>query len=351
MRVKLIQVTQNPIDVMWTAARTCYSEKSPVEMWDEIYYPSEEWQKLNDEKYNQQTKKHWNLVKKVLDSGHQSIAEHVYFTFAIEGVDRALTHQLVRHRAGIVFSQQSQRYVQPKNVEDLYEFMSFIIKGQYDLIRERQLDIKLLGEELPENYSGDICNKWIWNIINKYFVYEDKVPGLDSDKNVLACSELRDQYFKAFYSYIKLLALGVKGEDARNVLPNATKTNITMSVNYRELIHMCNLRLCTRAQLPIRNLFKEIVKCVKEVDERLASYLVPACEVHGVCQEKMCCGRKPKFEDVMNAYNYYNTFIEPVNSPESLSKDDFNMLMEAIVNPKVNYKLAEFMKQPNILDN
>ena len=108
MKVKLIQVTQNPIDVMWTAARTCYSAKSPIDMWEEIYYPSEEWQKLNDEKYNQQTEKHWNLVKKVLDSGHQSIAEHVYFTFAIEGISRACSHQLVRHRAGIVFSQQSK---------------------------------------------------------------------------------------------------------------------------------------------------------------------------------------------------------------------------------------------------
>ena len=86
MKVKLIQITQNPIDVMWTAARTCYSEKSPVEMW-------EDWQKLLDpdneevvcdfNEYKNMREKHWNLVKKVLDSGHQSIAEHVYFTFAI----------------------------------------------------------------------------------------------------------------------------------------------------------------------------------------------------------------------------------------------------------------------------
>ena len=109
MKVKLIQMTQNPIDVMWTAARTCYSEKSPIEMWDEgcskkntsFMRPDEMEDYVKELK--ERTEKHWNLVKKVLDSGHQSIAEHVYFTFAIEGISRACSHQFVRHRAGIVF--------------------------------------------------------------------------------------------------------------------------------------------------------------------------------------------------------------------------------------------------------
>jgi thymidylate synthase (FAD) len=70
-----------------------------------------------------------------------------------------------------------------------------------------------------------------------------------------------------------------------------------MSVNFRELIHLCNLRLCTRAQKEIRDLFGLIVKEVKGVDERLASYLVPQCEIHGICFEDKCCGRKPKFKE------------------------------------------------------
>ena len=87
MKVKLIQITQNPIDVMWVAARTCYSAKSPVEMWDDWCLQVGELklgvEKLSDawEQEKEITNKHWNLVKKVLDSGHQSIAEHVYFTF------------------------------------------------------------------------------------------------------------------------------------------------------------------------------------------------------------------------------------------------------------------------------
>ena len=92
MKVKLIQVTQNPIDVMWIAARTCYSAKSPIEMWDdsELYHnvidglsKMEDIELTTDER--EQTEKHWNLVKKVISSGHLSICEHCYFTFAIEG--------------------------------------------------------------------------------------------------------------------------------------------------------------------------------------------------------------------------------------------------------------------------
>ena len=83
MRVKLISVTQNPIDIMWTAARTCYSEKSPIEMWEEISKDNMKFNVLEMEK-------HWNLVKKVIDSQHLSILEHVNLTFCIEGVSRSL---------------------------------------------------------------------------------------------------------------------------------------------------------------------------------------------------------------------------------------------------------------------
>lgn len=314
MRVKLIQVTQNPIDVMWTAARTCYSEKSPVEMLDD-------WATLTKENYNELQEKHWNLVKKVLDSGHQSIAEHVYFTFAIEGISRACSHQLVRHRAGIVFSQQSQRYVEIK--EDIGELV--------DLEQEA---IKAVATDSWELYQP---NPELLQLLEKYFTnVSKKTCGF---------------YLKMLLNYLNRIANGMKPEDARQFLPNATKTNITMSVNFRELIHLCNLRLCTRAQLEIRNLFKEIVKCVKEVDERLASYLVPACEVHGVCQEKMCCGRKPKFEDVMNNYNAMRSLIKVKEADDALSTDDFELLKESMQNPHFNEKLSKLLKEPTIFDN
>ena len=97
----------------------------------------------------------------------------------------------------------------------------------------------------------------------------------------------------------------MKPEDARQVLPNATKTNITMSINLRELMHVSNLRLCTRASLEIRQLFQAIKKEVEQKDERLASLLVPSCEVHGFCVEHKCCGRKPKLEEIKEGYEKY----------------------------------------------
>ena len=266
MKVKLIQMTQNPIDVMWTAARTCYSAKSPIEMWEDKYGEVSDGYEHTQEWVEQCITNHWNLVKKVLDSGHQSVAEHVYFTFAIEGISRACSHQLVRHRAGIVFSQQSQRYVEIK--ESLQELRD---------IREHDGVAKTAG------------------IVEKYFV-----PNQDG------MSGLKYAELDCLIEYRRLIEEeSMAPEDARAILPNATKTNITMSVNFRELIHLCNLRLCTRAQLEIRNLFKEIVKEVKNVDERLASYLVPQCEVHNICFEDKCCGRKPKLEEVLEGYERY----------------------------------------------
>lgn len=196
MKVKLIQVTQNPIDVMWTAARTCYSTKSPIEMWEdlELYHnvidglsKMEDIELITDKQ--EQTEKHWNLVKKVLDSGHQSIAETVVFTFSIEGVSRSLTHQLVRHRLAC-YSQQSQRYVNFK--DKTFEYV--------------------IPDTIKKNVEAEV-------IYNEF---------------MSSCKECYD----------KLIDIGILAEDARYVLPNATCTNINMTVNLRELIHICNLRLC-----------------------------------------------------------------------------------------------------------
>ena len=295
MKVKLISMTPNPIDVMWTAARTCYSAKSPIEMWEAIYPQNIDLLDGYDNGEKEEiVNKHWNLVKKVLDSGHQSVAEHVYFTFAIEGISRACSHQLVRHRAGIVFSQQSQRYVEIK--EDVF-----------NLLR--------LEEAKP--------------VLDKYF----------TDVNTSNWQE----YLECLKHYLHHIQMGTKAEDARAILPNATKTNITMSVNFRELIHLCNLRLCTRAQKEIRDLFKEIVKCVKEVDERLASYLVPSCEALGVCTEHQSCHRKPTLKEVLESYKL-------LECDTGLSKDDWNLLMESIENPKVNKNLQDLMKMKSVIE-
>lgn len=313
MRVKLIQVTQNPIDVMWTAARTCYSAKSPVEMWDELQEDNTSYfaEGTFEEQIKEQEQKRWNLVKKVLDSGHRSVAEHVYFTFTIEGISRSCSHQIVRHRAGIVFSQQSQRYVEIK--EDLGELCHLSLELQRDA-KDKQDKTVATFEKTEE-------------LLNKYFVMKDVIP------------ETMQALLDDLITYKRYIEHGYKAEDARAVLPNCTKTNITMSVNFRELIHMCNLRLCTRAQKEIRDLHKLMKDEVKKVDERLASYLVPQCEVHGACFEHNCCGRKPKFEDLLKPKD---TIFET-----TLTSEDFKLLDEHFT-PEQQAKFKEFMATKGI---
>ena len=87
------------------------------------------------------------LISGVIESGHGSTIEHVVFTFGISGVSRTLRHQLVRHRAGVAFDQQSQRYVTfkgastmlPATIEDaepdLRERYEEQIEGSMDAVR------------------------------------------------------------------------------------------------------------------------------------------------------------------------------------------------------------------------
>lgn len=259
MKVKLIQATQNPIDVMWVAARTCYSEKSPIDLWNDRYGAIEDGYKHTEEYNRQCTEKHWDLVKKILESGHESIAEHIYFTFCIEGVSRALLAQITRHRAGIVFSVMSQRYVEIK------EDVSNILRWE---------------EAKP--------------ILDKYFV----------DVNTSNWQE----YLNCLKNYLYHIQMGMKPEEARMILPNGTKTNITMSINLRELMHVSNLRMCTRAQKEIRDLMFSIKREVVGIEPRLEALLVPSCEVLGVCTEAKSCKRKPALKDVFEIYN--NSKIE-----------------------------------------
>ena len=260
MRVKLISVTNNPIDLMWTAARTCYSEKSPIEIWENDRYSNLE------ENDVQREARLWKLVKKVLDSGHLSIAEYVNFVFAIEGIDRANSHQLVRHRIGVVFSQKSQRYVE--------------IKESFDTI-----------SELYENPKTDKDEDYLYSIADKYFV------GVTKDNYRL--------FIQPLLAYLHGVKLGMKPEDARTFLPNATKTDLVMGINLRELMHVSSLRLCSAAQKPIRELFKAIKEEVMQYDERLGNLLQPVCEIQGYCSDFRCCGRKPTKGEVLEGYYKY----------------------------------------------
>lgn len=259
MEVKLIAHTPDMVDIMWTAARTCYSEKSPIEIWkydrynqtqeeiDERFELSETWIEERQDKM-------WSLVKNVLSSGHCSIAEHCYFTFAVEGVSRACSHQMVRHRAGIVFSQKSQRYVK--------------IKENYD-------DLLLMYHHAFELDDREVLDD-VLKFLDKYFV------GVREDN--------AECFLTCLMHYALAISKGKKAEDARAFLPNATKTDFTVSMNLRELMHICNLRLCTRSQFEIRSMVGKMAEEVIKVEPKFKDLLQPKCVIDGFCRERNSCG-------------------------------------------------------------
>lgn len=221
MKVELIAHTPNPDLVCATAAQSC--------MWHNI------------PKGGNVAK---GSLKHALASGHESVAEHVSFTFAIEGVSRALTHQLVRHRMAS-YSQQSQRYVK---------------MGGFDYVIPES--IKNHEKTWDEDGKTDI-EKW----------YRNTMEGL---------SEF----------YAELIEAGIPEEDARYILPNACTTNIVVTMNARELRHFFRLRCCTRAQWEIRELANEMLRLVKEVAPMLFNDAGASCVATGRCPEgKKSCGR------------------------------------------------------------
>ena len=125
----------------------------------------------------------------------------------------------------------------------------------------------------------DAGKETLMSIASKYFVDVN-------ESNYLV-------YIRNLLDYLEAIQKGYKPEDARMFLPNATKTNMVISMNLRELIHICNLRLCSRAQAEIRKMVKEMTLTI--IDEE--QWLQLSCEQLGYCPEGKGCGRKPSLED------------------------------------------------------
>ena len=140
------------------------------------------------------------FIKNLIERGHHSILEFAYATFLVEDVSRALLAQITRHRLAS-FAVESQRHVKPKK--------SFVIPPSIAEV-------------------GDLKGKYKW-LLNK-------------------CYEL----------YETMVGVGIPKEDARYILPNATKTSFVISANFREWRHILTLRLAPDAQWEIREMCQQI---------------------------------------------------------------------------------------------
>lgn len=229
------------VDKIYTACRTCYAQGTPQEQY-----------KKTQEEFTGATgwDKKWKLINHVLSSGHTSTIEHIQFTFLISGVSRALSHQLVRHRIGLSFSQQSQRYCK---FDKGFEFVTPFTIAKNAECAEKYLEVM--------NYLNN--------------------------------------------AYQMFIESGIPAEDARMVLPNACCTNLTVSINLRALIHLCQERMCTNAQYEIRTMVKQMAKLITDKIPELKPYLVPKCKALGYCNESASrtCGRMPLKEHALqNVY-------------------------------------------------
>lgn len=173
------------------------------------------------------------MIEKVVGMGHLSVVEHAHFTFSVEGVSRSLTHQLVRHRIAS-YSQQSQRYVSM----DKAEYVT------------------------PPKISDDPEAKALYE------------KAMDT----------------AWDAYRELARKAPK-EDARYVLPNACHTNITITMNARELWHLFRLRCCRRAQWEIRMMAWKMLAEAKKVAPVLFADAGPGCFRGGCSEGEYSCGK------------------------------------------------------------
>lgn len=230
MKVVLLTHTPDPDKVVAIAARQCYSAKN-------ILGISE---KLSSEDIG-------SYIQRLFTMGHYSPFEHVSFTFAIEGVSRALSHQLVRHRIAS-YSQQSQRYVS---------------ESEFEYVTPKSI--------LENQESIDVYQHIMENISKAYNLLREN---------------------------------GIPKEDARFLLPNACTTKIIVTMNARSLFNFFNHRCCLRAQWEIQEMAKTMLKEVKKVAPNIFKTSGASCMSLRYCPEgKMSCGLFPTLDNYINNQN------------------------------------------------
>ena len=245
LQVDLVSFTPNPEHMVYAAFKQCYSPQNARDiLWEsEFVLMGEEGSR------KEAIKRVREFIKEKMNSGHLSPLEHVSFTFAISGISRALSHQLVRHRIAS-YSQQSQRYVSAEDAR-------FVLPPSIAAIPEAAEVYGELIEKVQESYS---------KILSIF------------DSNGVTGSAAR--------------------EDARYVLPQATETKIVMTMNAHALLNFFKKRLCLRAQWEIRAMAEMMRKCCRLVAPAIFADADAPCVSLGYCPEskKFSCGRFPVFE-------------------------------------------------------
>ncbi|OPY01771.1 MAG: Thymidylate synthase ThyX [Syntrophorhabdus sp. PtaB.Bin047] len=236
LKVVLLAHTPHPEQAVAAAAKLCYSASDVDAVMERV--------EASDQR---------PFLEKLVDMGHLSPIEHASFTFAIEGISRACSHQLVRHRLAS-YSQQSQRYV---GMEDGFGYIVPPSIGADPVLKER---FEFFMEGIQEFYNE--------------LVQAMKAQGIEGES-----------------AY----------EDARFVLPNAAETKIIMTMNARELLHFFAQRCCRRAQWEIRAMAVEMLKLARKAAPAIFREAGPAC-FSGSCPEgAYSCGAAEEVREFFRA--------------------------------------------------
>ena len=247
MKVELLAHTPDPEKIVATAAKLCYSSSDISSLIDG----------LTEEK----TKDFINMLVSI---GHESVMEHVSFTFGIEGISRACSHQLVRHRIAS-YSQKSQRYVNENGFD-------FITPPAISELPEAKSEFDRVISEITESYAK------IADLLTEKHKADFIAQGLDE---------------KSAASKARKLA----NEDARFLLPNACETKIVVTMNVRSLFNFFSHRCCNRAQWEIREVAEQMLLQCLEVAPNLFKNCGPSC-LFGPCPEgNMCCGKQKEMRE------------------------------------------------------
>jgi thymidylate synthase (FAD) len=196
-----------------TAGQTCYSSFGPKRT------------------YNENAQRYFDNLS---SSGHGSVFEHAVFSFFVYGVSRAITHEVVRHRAGTAFSQLSQRFVSGK-------VLRFVERPEYQ-------DVPTLHKRFEQRIDF---------LAREYDEVAEELVELQLQGDPRLVAEARTDMRKRVQ------------QSARSVLPNEAETTMVLSANVRAWRHMIEMRTDQHAEREIRDLYFRIFLCLRLLEPML----------------------------------------------------------------------------------
>lgn len=190
----------------------------------------------------------------IVGNGHGSVLEHGSVTFALSNVSRVLTHELVRHRAGAAYSQESMRFVRLDDIKFVYPaafepkaLVEHLKKVDWVAAAKAEGMGPVTEEELSEENIGraatEVAND-LWHLIDEHLSNAEQLYKI-------MCHRLSLDHVPMSQKKIMTSAM-------RRVIPDGIATNIVVTANHRAWRHMIAMRTSPGAEEEIRRVFLTI---------------------------------------------------------------------------------------------